>query len=273
MEYHQCMRQAQDPLFGLVAILIAAACVVATGTMAAINPEGAAPRRSSGRYRCFELRPGIYTFDGYDHTLPTDDLAVFGAMVGEAEVVGLGESAHTSGGYYRSKQRLFRYLVEELGFRAFAFESPWSDAELVKEYVETCEGDSRNAVVGGLFPAWECETVLEMVEWMCEYNQAHPDDPVGFWGFDIQQPWDDGPLLVSYVDDNVESPTELIEGIERCNGATYASVWSYYTDPNAMVVDEEDHVGRGAGLGAHLAHRARCLGGRDLLLGRSRSQQ
>jgi erythromycin esterase len=236
------MKQAQDARLGRVAMLVAAACVMATGTMAAVNPDGAAPRRSSGRYRCFELRPGIYTFDGYDHTLPTDDLAVFGALVGEAEVVGLGESVHTSGGYYRSKQRLFRFLVEELGFRAFAFESPWSDADLVKAYVETCEGDARTAVVDGLFGVWACETVLEMVEWMCEYNQAHPDDPVTFWGFDIQQPWDDGPLLMSYVTANVENPGELIEGIERCNGATYESASAYDMDPDAMVVDEEDHA-------------------------------
>ena len=46
--------------------------------------------------------------------------------IGKASVVGLGESIHTSGGYYQMKHRVFRYLVERGGFRVLAIESPWS---------------------------------------------------------------------------------------------------------------------------------------------------
>ncbi len=127
--------------------------------------EYAGSRLPEGRARSFEVRPGIYEVLGLDPDLPVDDLAALRLMVGDAEVVALGESAHTSGGYYRAKHRLFRFLVEELGFRAFTFESPWTDAELVKHYVETCEGSAADAVIGGLFDIWASRSVVEMLEW------------------------------------------------------------------------------------------------------------
>jgi len=221
-----------------------------SGSSCAEEPDRAKPRLAEGRMRCFEVLPGIYQVLGLDPGLPVDDLAAFRQLVGDAEVVALGESVHTSGGYYRAKHRLFRFLVEDLGFRAFAFETPWTDAEQVKDYVDTCEGSALGAVLNGLFGVWSSRSVLEMVEWMCAYNQANPDDPVTFWGFDVQQPWDDGPLLVSYVEDAVPNADGFVAGLLRCNGASYASAADYYRDPDAAVVDEEDHTACVAALDA-----------------------
>ena len=162
--------------------------------------------------------------------------------VGCTAVVALGESVHTSGGYYRAKHRLFRYLVEELGFRAFAFESPWIDAELVADYVETCEGDAVSSVTEGLFSVWGSEEVLDLVTWMCGHNRAHPDDPVAFWGFDIQQPWGDGERLLSYVWQAIPDRADFVSGIERCNGVGYGSADEYFDDPTSRSVTNEDHL-------------------------------
>jgi erythromycin esterase len=217
------------------------------GWLCAGQADRAAPRLPDGRGRSFEVRPGIYLVDGLDADLPMDDLAALREMVGDADVVALGESVHTSGGYYRAKHRLFRFLVEDLGFRAFAFESPWTDAELVKHYVDTCEGTAPDAVLGGLFGVWASRSVVKMVEWMCTYNQTNPDDPVTFWGFDIQQPWHDGRLLVSYLEDAVAEPGDMVAGVLRCNGATSTSASDYYLDPDSQFMDEADH---GACVGA-----------------------
>ncbi len=233
-----------------LSVSILTAFVLPAGPSCAGEVEDAGPRLPDGRIRSFEVRPGIHEVLSLDPVSPVDDLAAFGLMVGDAEVVALGESIHTSGGYYRAKHRLFRFLVEELGFRAFAFESPWTDAELVKHYVDTCEGSAADAVLGGLFGIWGSRSVVEMLQWMCAYNQTNPDDPVTFWGFDIQQPWDDGPLLVSYVEEAVPNTDELVVGLFRCNGASSASVADYYTDPNAQVVEEEDHTACVAALDA-----------------------
>lgn len=64
-----------------------------------------------------EIEPGIYRIEGLGDSLPKDDLEPLAGIVGKAELVGLGEAVHTSGDFYRAKFRIFRYLVEELGFR------------------------------------------------------------------------------------------------------------------------------------------------------------
>ena len=154
-----------------------------------------------------EIEPGIYRVDGIDETLPHDDLAPLEGIVGRAQIVGLGESVHTVGGYYQAKFRIFKYLVEELGFRAFGFESPWFDAERVADYVRDCRGTARNAI-RGLFGVWQGVSVRDLVHWMCEWNQAHPEDPVHFYGFDIQQrgePYRLRPLLVEFGMDPSDS--------------------------------------------------------------------
>lgn len=84
---------------------------------------------------------GLYRIEGIDESLPHTDLAPLEEILDRARFVGLGESVHTSGGYYRAKFRLFRYLVEVLGFRAFAIESPWQDADLTRDYTEGAADD------------------------------------------------------------------------------------------------------------------------------------
>src|SRR5687767_6178192 len=70
--------------------------------------------------RGFPILPGVYRLHGSDPSLLKDDLEPLRQIIGKATIVSLGESFHTSGGYYDMKHRLFRFLVEEMGFRAFA---------------------------------------------------------------------------------------------------------------------------------------------------------
>ncbi len=163
------------------------------------------------------LPAGFFAIAGSDASLPVDDLLPLDSMVGDAEIVALGESVHCSGGFYEAKDRLLRYLVEELGFRAFAIESPWQQADLVGEYVLNGSGTLRNAMTG-LFNVWESREVAAMVEWMHLRNQANPADPVFFFGFDIQQPNADGPDLIAFVEAVHPAPDRLAGDIDTCSG-------------------------------------------------------
>jgi len=189
-----------------------------------------------------DLPAGIHAVDGIDADLPPDDLAPLGAMTADADVIALGETIHTSGGYYRAKERLIRYLVEEEGVRAVAIESPWVDADEVADYVTDGEGAVEVAVVNGLFMVWAGEAMADLVEWLWTWNDTHPDDPVVFFGFDIQQPWDDGPGLKDFLAAALPPEADVLaERVDRCNGAAYGGATEYYSDPDATVVDEEDH--------------------------------
>lgn len=71
-----------------------------------------------------ELPPGFTRFDGTDDALPSGELAPLWALCGEARLVGLGESIHTSGGFYAAKHRLIRTMIEARGVRVIAFGTP-----------------------------------------------------------------------------------------------------------------------------------------------------
>lgn len=178
--------------------------------------------QGSGRTRTVARRgSGIYPLAGYDPTIPAHaDLEPLGRLIGDASVVALGESYHTSAGFYRMKHRIFRYLVEEKGFRAFAIESYWEGAERAAEYVRTCNGSPRQAISMHI-NVWQSAEYAEFVEWMCDWNRVHSDpaDWITLFGFDIQQPWHDGPALMTFLERiGIPRSDPRSEGIRHCEG-------------------------------------------------------
>jgi erythromycin esterase-like protein len=164
---------------------------------------------------------GLWRLDGEDPNLGnTDDLAPLRQMIGKATVVGLGESWHMSGGFYKMKHRIFRDLVENMGFRVFAIESHWASGEKANRYVQTCEGSPEEAIDLHI-PVWESVELRDLVQWMCEWNQAHPDDRVHYFGFDIQLPLLDSSGLIAFLG-RIGIPAEhpWVAGIRKCEGVT-----------------------------------------------------
>ena len=165
--------------------------------------------------------PGIWRLHGDDPLLAADDdLEPLRRLIGKAPVVALGESVHGSGGYYRLKHRVFRFLVEEMGFRAFAFESNWTDADRVAAYVQTCAGTPEEAL-SGLFGVWQSTETRDLIQWMCDWNRTHPKakDKLHFFGFDVQQPEQDGPALLAYLERiGISAGEPWIAGVQACNG-------------------------------------------------------
>jgi erythromycin esterase-like protein len=205
-------------LLSLVLLLLALAVPV-SAQEPDLEPGAEAARRP--RPVGNPVAPGVWRLEGNDPSLPHADLEPLRQVIGKATVVGLGETIHTSGGYYRMKHRIFRFLVERMGFRVFAFESPWENAEAVAQYVATCQGSARDAIVQGLFGVWAGRETWDLVRWMCDWNRTHPQakDKLHFFGFDIQQPEDDGPALIAFLQRiGVPGDDPRIAGIRKCEG-------------------------------------------------------
>jgi erythromycin esterase-like protein len=116
-----------------------------------------------------------------------DDLAPLAAMIGDARIVGLGESTHGTREHFQMKHRLVEYLVEELGFSWFAIEASTPEAHRLDAYVLGGDGDPEALIRGMYFWTWTTEEVLAMVEWMRAHN-ARSDQKIHFTGFDMQTP-------------------------------------------------------------------------------------
>ncbi|MBI5246041.1 MAG: erythromycin esterase family protein [Elusimicrobia bacterium] len=155
--------------------------------------------------------------------LPWSDGHPLDTLAKDASVIALGETLHTSGGVYKTKVRVIKDLVERFGFRVVAFETPWTAAQRVEDYLSTGRGSSDEALEG-LFGVWRSEEVRELLEWMRRWNLEHPDDSVHFMGFDIQQPWDDFRLLGSFLREAIPDQAEvLVDGLSTCAGVRFAS--------------------------------------------------
>nr|WSX53858.1 erythromycin esterase family protein [Streptomyces sp. NBC_00974] len=116
-----------------------------------------------------------------------NDLRALGRMVDDARVVGLGEATHSSHEFFTMKHRVFRYLVEEKGFRTFALEGSWSSGLRLNDYVLHGKGDLRQIMdeeFQNVYASWNNAEYRDLVQWMRGYNLKHPKDPVQFMGND-----------------------------------------------------------------------------------------
>ena len=115
------------------------------------------------------------------------ELAPLKRMVGDAQIVGLGEGTHGTSEFFRMKSRLTSFLAREMGFTVFAIEANLPEAFRINHYITTGVGDPKELLRGMYFWTWNTQEVLDMIEWMRQYN-ASGQGTIQFTGFDMQTP-------------------------------------------------------------------------------------
>jgi erythromycin esterase-like protein len=65
---------------------------------------------------------------------------------------------------------MLEFLVEEKGFRLFAIEASMPEALDINDYILTGRGDPAKALAGLYFWTWDTREVLDLIEWMRQYN-------------------------------------------------------------------------------------------------------
>jgi erythromycin esterase-like protein len=173
--------------------------------------------------------PGVFAIQSIDINSDDQNFTPLHDIVGDAEIVGLGESVHTVGGYYQTKFRLFKWLVENKGFRVFAWETPWHDALPTSEYVQTCNGSAKEAM-SHVFGVWWDVATENLLQWMCHWNVENPDDRVYFAGWDAQNPWADTKIIGNTLNTMVSKTEELMQGLEKCDGTSAKNANDYYNN-------------------------------------------
>lgn len=118
--------------------------------------------------------------------IKTSAMQYFETIVAGARIIALGESTHGTSEFFRLKHRLLDYAVNEMNVRIFAMEGNMLTIKRINEYVQNGQGSAQNSM-NGIFMVWYNEEVLQMIEWVREYNSLNPNDPVQFVGYDIQE--------------------------------------------------------------------------------------
>jgi erythromycin esterase len=174
------------------------------------------------------------------HSLDLDadiaDLRPLDAIVGDARVVGIGESWHSAHELVSLRHRMVRYLVERRGFNLLIFEGSVAGAEMVDRYVKGGDGDP--ALVLRYFEQamWLNRETAGFLVWLRTFNATRSlCDRVGVCGMDVAPPTAALTSITGYlkrVDPRYSIPAEeLVDHFNAsCHGmplssTTRAAIW------------------------------------------------
>lgn len=123
--------------------------------------------------------------------------------IGNARVVLLGEATHGTSEFYRMRARITRELILRRDFRSVAIEADWPDAAAVDRYIGHLPATERRFVPFSRFPTWMWRNreMLELVEWLREYNREHPaaHQRVRFHGLDLYSLYTSAEAVLRYL--------------------------------------------------------------------------
>ena len=128
-------------------------------------------------------------------------------QIGGARYVLLGEGSHGTSEFYTWRTEISKRLIAERGFSFIAVEGDWPDCYRLNRYVKRFEGSGESAEdVLHAFDRWPTwmwanREVVELAEWMREFNAARgTDERVGFYGLDVYSLWDSMRAVVQYLE-------------------------------------------------------------------------
>jgi erythromycin esterase len=111
--------------------------------------------------------------DSLDPRAPLEDLEPLGELVGDARVVGIGESAHYVREFYLLRHRLLRFLVERCGFTVYAPEAPFTQARAIDAWIQGGPGTVEAvAAVGVAIDLGRCREFHDQLAWMRAHNRT-----------------------------------------------------------------------------------------------------
>jgi erythromycin esterase len=112
------------------------------------------------------------TADSLDPRAPLDDLEPLGELIGDARVVGIGESAHYVREFYLLRHRLLRFLVERCGFTVYAPEAPFTQARAIDAWIQGGPGTVQEVAAAGLaIDLGRCREFHDQLAWMRTHNR------------------------------------------------------------------------------------------------------
>ncbi len=148
----------------------------------------------------FAREPLLYTdLDGVNEAERTEKLALhlkkYGQNILKADVIALGESGHGVAAFHSERSFLSKFFITEHNFRQILIEGALVKTAPLTKTITACteKRPSRQELATIANSALDAmiygqQEFFDLVHWSCEWNFAHPTDPISLSGIDL---WDD----------------------------------------------------------------------------------
>ncbi len=124
------------------------------------------------------------------HSDDMSDLKQLDSVFANRTIIGVGESTHGTSEFTTMRLRLFRYLVENHQFNTFFLEADFAACQRVNRYIHGAKDSVRKALLEVRLWPWLTYEMVELIEWMREYN-ADNNNALSIVGCDMQLQKDD----------------------------------------------------------------------------------
>ncbi|MCM1988908.1 erythromycin esterase family protein [Oceanirhabdus seepicola] len=148
----------------------------------------------------------VLSFTGCGKTAASDSLEGYLQDVSEisipedVSIVGLGEATHGNHEFVELKKEVFNALVKNYGYKVFALEGDFGGCQMVNNYILNGSGTAEEAVKAIGFAIYKTKEMVDLVEWMHDFNTSVSDnEKLRFYGFDMQRYDCNKAGLLSYI--------------------------------------------------------------------------
>ena len=181
-----------------------------------------------------EIKKYVYPLNSFDPTSSDDsDLKILKNLIGNSNVVGLGESTHGTSEIYKMKDRITRYLAKNENFDIFSLEAYMQQAYLANDYTIKNTATINEALQNLVFFVWKTKEMSEMLQWMKKYNNG--SQKILFTGFDMQ----DSSESIKQLSNAFSEDKEITQKIEKLSSAVKEFVGENKGNTKSYVLQKE----------------------------------
>lgn len=156
-----------------------------------------------------------------------NDLDGLKDIIGDAQIVLLGESQHMMHEQYLLKHRIIKYLVKEMNFNHVAIEDSFYGTIAINQYISGSDISPEHALrdTGGWY-LWDTEEMLSFIKWLREYNDsATRAQKVFYRGIDIQDAWPGIRYMFDYFNKTDPEYADYLEDQKQIFEIFNKSIW------------------------------------------------
>jgi erythromycin esterase len=113
------------------------------------------------------------------------DQSRLASFVGDARIVGISELTEGTREFPGLVRHLLFALADSANVRGLAIQAPMPEAMEVDRYVRSGTGDLKRILRTLGSPRWETPEMTSLINAIRDWNRAHPDKTIDFYGFEI----------------------------------------------------------------------------------------